>query len=162
MVLIGLECHEQLKSDAKLFCRCPANYRGAEPNANVCPVCTSQPGAKPMAANKTALENAVELALALGCSVAAKPIHVQRKHYFYPDLPSGYQRTSKPIATGGSLAGVRIREMHIEEDPGRYDLHGGATDFNRSGVPLVEIVTDRKSTRLNSSHNSESRMPSSA
>ncbi|MDI6884197.1 MAG: Asp-tRNA(Asn)/Glu-tRNA(Gln) amidotransferase subunit GatB, partial [Hadesarchaea archaeon] len=85
----------------------------------------------------------IEIALMLGCSIITdQTIYVQRKHYDYPDLPSGYQRTSLPIARDGELQGVRIREVHMEEDPGQYDPVAGAVDYNRSGVPLVEIVTE--------------------
>ncbi|MFA6049498.1 MAG: Asp-tRNA(Asn)/Glu-tRNA(Gln) amidotransferase subunit GatB [Candidatus Micrarchaeia archaeon] len=139
--MIGLEIHVSLKSDSKLFCACSAVYGNATPNTNVCEVCTGQPGAKPMALNEKAIENAVKISLALGCSVE-KDVVMQRKHYWYPDLPSGYQRTSKPLGVGGVLEKIRIREAHVEEDPGRYDLKTGRTDYNRSGTALLEIVTD--------------------
>lgn len=142
--IIGLEQHVQLKTNAKLFCECPTEgYLEAEPNTLVCPVCVSHPGSKPYGVNEEAVRNAVKISLALGCKVVTeKPILVQRKHYFYPDLPSNYQRTSKPIAKDGMLSGVRIREVHLEEDPGRYDLRTGKVDYNRSGIPLVEIITE--------------------
>lgn len=96
-----------------------------------------------MMPNEGAIDAAVEISLMLGCEVVKnKPIYIQRKHYDYPDLPSGYQRTSLPIAMNGVLEGVGIREVHIEEDPGQYDPVSGTVDFNRSGVPLVEIVTE--------------------
>jgi len=142
-LLIGLEIHAQLKSESKLFCACRAGYQGIEANTNICPICTGQPGAKPMAVNMRALENLLRISLALGAKIATgSPIHFQRKHYFYPDLPSGYQRTSRPIASGGRIGDVRIRELHLEEDPGRYELKKGLVDYNRSGIPLVEIVTE--------------------
>lgn len=142
-VMIGLEIHVQLASQSKIFCECQANYRESEPNSNVCPICTGQPGSKPMGLNKTALENLLKIASALNAKIkTSEKIYVQRKHYFYPDLPSGYQRTSKPIATEGRIGKVRIREVHIEEDPGRYELKKGLVDYNRSGVPLAEIVTE--------------------
>ncbi len=140
-VKIGLEIHEQLKTKEKLFCRCSADYRNAEPNVNICPICTAQPGAKPMGINKKALENVVKIALALNCKIN-KDFVVRRKHYFYPDLPNNYQRTTTPIGVNGKLGNVRIREVHLEEDPGRYDLKKGLVDYNRSGVPLIEIVTE--------------------
>jgi aspartyl-tRNA(Asn)/glutamyl-tRNA(Gln) amidotransferase subunit B len=140
-VMIGLEIHVQLKTKSKLFCDCPTTYRTAEPNTNVCPTCTAQPGSKPYSLNKKALENLLKIAAALNCRIADESM-VQRKHYFYPDLPSGYQRTSKPIGIDGKLGDVRIREAHIEEDPGRYELREGTVDYNRAGVPLVEIVTE--------------------
>jgi aspartyl-tRNA(Asn)/glutamyl-tRNA(Gln) amidotransferase subunit B len=101
------------------------------------------PGARPMPPNEKAVEAAVAISLLLGCRpVIGQKIYIQRKHYDYPDLPSGYQRTSTPLATDGMLAGVRIREIHLEEDPGKYDPVTGSVDFNRSGIPLIEIVTE--------------------
>lgn len=140
---IGFEIHEQLDSESKLYCDCPTNYRDVPPNTNVCPVCTGMPGSKPYPPNEKAIESALEIALMLDCEVVVdEPIYIQRKHYDYPDLPSGYQRTSLPIAVDGELEGVGIREVHIEEDPGKYDPPKGKVDFNRSGIPLVEIITE--------------------
>lgn len=142
-VMIGLEIHVQLATKSKLFCSCDTDYQtAAGPNENVCPTCTAQPGTKPYDMNAHAFEQALKIALALGCDRMHNSVTMQRKHYFYPDLPANYQRTSTPIAEGGSLAGVSITEVHIEEDPGRYDLKTGVVDFNRAGVPLLEIVTD--------------------
>lgn len=142
MVMIGLEIHLQLLTRSKLFCKCSTNYQ-QEVNSNICEICTSQPGSKPLAPNKKAIHQLLKVALALGTEVlTGKKIPIQRKHYFYPDLPSNYQRTSKPIAVNGKLGNVRIREMHIEEDPGRFDIRTGNVEYNRSGVPLVEIVTE--------------------
>lgn len=141
-VRIGLEIHVPLKTEEKLFCHCPANYyETEEPNVNVCPVCTGMPGAKPFPINSKALMAAILIAKLLNCKIPNKMIFVKRKHYDYPDLPSGYQRTSEPIGINGELSGVRIWEVHLEEDPGRYDLLTGKVDYNRSGAPLVEIVT---------------------
>ena len=98
---------------------------------------------KPLPPNERAVDAAIEIGLMLGCKIVTdETIYIQRKHYDYPDLPSGYQRTSLPIAVDGELAGVRIREVHMEEDPGQYDPVAGGVDFNRSGIPLVEIVTE--------------------
>jgi aspartyl-tRNA(Asn)/glutamyl-tRNA(Gln) amidotransferase subunit B len=130
-----------LKTKSKLFCNCPTDYRDVEPNMNICPTCTGQPGSKPFGPNKTALQNLLKIAIALNCKVLDDST-MQRKHYFYPDLPSGYQRTSKPIGIEGRLGRIRIREVHIEEDPGRYELRNGTVDYNRAGVPLIEIVTE--------------------
>jgi len=142
-VRIGFEVHVQLDTESKLFCRCPADYEDAEPNENTCPICTGMPGAKPLPPNREALLIALEIAHMLGCEpVIGKRLYFQRKHYDYPDLPSGYQRTSTPIAVNGELDGVRIREIHVEEDPGRWDPSTGRVDYNRSGVPLIEIVTE--------------------
>lgn len=143
-LIIGLEIHCQLKTNSKLFCECSTEkYLEAEPNSLICEVCTGQPGAKPYGINEEALHKAIKIALALNCKVIAEePIYFQRKHYIYPDLPSNYQRTSKPIGLKGELAGIRIRECHLEEDPGRYNLKTGKVDYNRSGMPLIEIVTE--------------------
>jgi len=140
---IGFEVHQQLTTDQKMYCDCPTNYQDMPPNTNVCPICTGMPGSKPLPPNGRTVDAAIELALMLGCKVITdKPTYIQRKHYDYPDLPSGYQRTSLPIAADGELQGVKIREVHLEEDPGQYDPTVGTVDFNRSGVPLVEIVTE--------------------
>lgn len=141
-VKIGLEIHVPLKTKQKLFCSCPTNYYEVEePNTNICPVCTGMPGSKPYPLNQHALETVVMIAKLLNCSIPATKTYVKRKHYDYPDLPSGYQRTSEPIGVKGNLEGVGIWEVHLEEDPGRYDLQTGRVDYNRSGCPLIEIVT---------------------
>jgi len=141
-IKIGFEVHVPLKTKQKLFCSCPTNYwEVEEPNVNICPVCTGQPGAKPYPLNKDALDAAIVIARLLECEIVSKKIFIKRKHYDYPDLPSGYQRTSEPIGINGNLEGVGIWEVHLEEDPGRYDLTNGVVDYNRSGVPLIEIVT---------------------
>jgi aspartyl-tRNA(Asn)/glutamyl-tRNA(Gln) amidotransferase subunit B len=155
-VNIGLEVHAQLRTSSKMFCGCSASY-GAPPNTRTCPTCLGLPGALPVP-NARAVDLAVTVALALGCAVNARSSFA-RKHYFYPDLPKGYQITQhdRPLATGGSLswrsAGrtrtVRLVRVHLEEDAGK-SLHEGFPDsaesayldFNRSGVPLVEIVTE--------------------
>ena len=150
---IGLEVHAQLLTASKIFCGCSTAF-GAAPNTHTCPVCLGAPGALPVL-NREAVEHAVRAALALGCTV--HPVSVfARKHYFYPDLPKGYQisQFDRPLATAGAvLAGpdnqrVGIIRLHLEEDAGK-SLHEGfpdadrftGVDFNRSGVPLVEIVT---------------------
>ncbi len=142
MVRIGFEIHVQLKTESKLFCKCSTRFLEAEPNTNVCPICTAQPGSKPEGINEEVIRKAVMVALALNCKINEGPLRFLRKHYFYPDLPNNYQRTSEPFAENGELNGVRIREIHIEEDPGRYELREGIVDYNRSGVPLIEIVTE--------------------
>ncbi len=139
--IIGFEIHEQIATRTKLYCDSPTDYREAAPNTNVCEVCTGMPGSKPYPVNQDAIDAAVEIALMLDCEIVKGPIYIQRKHYDYPDLPSGYQRTSLPIGKNGSLGGVGIWEVHLEEDPGKYDPQTGKVDYNRSGVPLVEIVT---------------------
>lgn len=138
----GLEIHVQLDTDSKLFCDCPTNYQDAPPNKNICFVCLNQPGAKPYPPNKKALDGAIKIALMLACKINPDVTFFQRKHYDYPDLSSGYQKTSIPIGFEGDLNGVRIREVHVEEDPGQYKPDLGLVDFNRSGIPLIEIVTE--------------------
>ena len=132
----------QLDTDSKLFCDCPTNYQDAPPNKNICFVCLNQPGAKPYPPNKKALDGAIKIALMLACKINPDVTFFQRKHYDYPDLSSGYQKTSIPIGFEGDLNGVRIREVHVEEDPGQYKPDLGLVDFNRSGIPLIEIVTE--------------------
>ena len=153
--VIGLEVHVQLLTATKMFCRCPNRF-GAAPNTLVCPVCLGYPGTLPVP-NRHAVDLAVRLALALGCEVRGTSVFA-RKSYFYPDLPKGYQisQFDRPLAEDGLLPlsqhekGVRIERLHLEEDAGKL-LHeapgGGAlpgqslVDFNRCGVPLVEIVS---------------------
>ena len=140
--MCGLEIHVQLNTNSKLFCSCPTNYQSAPNNTNICPVCLNQPGAKPYPPNQSALDNAIKVALMLGCEISDEIIYFMRKHYDYPDLSSGYQRTSVPVGIKGELNGVRIHEIHVEEDPGQYKPDRGTVDFNRSGIPLIEIVTE--------------------
>ena len=141
-MMCGLEIHVQLETDSKLFCNCPTNYQEAPANTNVCPVCLNQPGAKPFPTNEKAIENALMISLMLNCKIDKNFTYFMRKHYDYPDLPSGYQKTSVPIGYDGELNGVRIHEIHMEEDPGQYKPDRGIVDFNRSGIPLIEIVTE--------------------
>ena len=151
--VIGLEVHAQLLTKTKIFCSCPAQF-GGEPNSRICPVCLGLPGALPVL-NRRVVEFAARAALALGCSVNRESIF-SRKSYFYPDLPKGYQITQydRPLATGGSLEiesgtaarTIGIERIHVEEDAGKL-IHDpaagrGLVDFNRAGVPLIEIVTD--------------------
>ncbi|HEX5070731.1 MAG TPA: Asp-tRNA(Asn)/Glu-tRNA(Gln) amidotransferase subunit GatB [Vicinamibacterales bacterium] len=150
--VIGLEIHAQLRTETKIFCGC-RNRFGAPPNTDVCPVCLGLPGALPVL-NARAVEFAIRAALALNCTVHERSIFA-RKNYFYPDLPKGYQisQYDRPLATGGwiDLGGTRvgITRLHMEEDAGKSLHHGFADsdraaylDFNRAGVPLVEIVTE--------------------
>ncbi len=154
--VIGLEVHVQLtKLRTKLFCGCSADYRGAPPNTHVCPVCLGLPGSLPVV-NGKAVEMAIQVCLAVNGSVAPV-LRFDRKHYFYPDLPKNYQITQylEPICRGGwvtleSGKRVRLRRIHLEEDPGRLVYPGGSplnspyalVDYNRSGVALLEIVTE--------------------
>lgn len=154
-MVVGLEVHVQLKTRTKTFCGCSADF-GAPPNVNTCPVCLALPGALPVL-NAHAVELAVRAALGLGSTVNAVSVFA-RKNYFYPDLPKGYQisQFDQPLATGGSVTisktedggdvRIGITRVHMEEDAGKsvHDRYTGATaiDLNRSGVPLIEIVSD--------------------
>lgn len=140
--MIGLEVHVYLKTRSKLFCACSADALAASaPNTQICPICSGQPGSKPMAPNEAALTQTLRIARALGAR-ASPTFRFLRKHYFYPDQPSNYQRTGEPLATGGALEGARLRDLHVEEDPGAFDPATGLVDYNRAGAPLVEIVTE--------------------
>lgn len=148
MVKIGLEVHGYLVSKEKLFCRCPANYKlGVKPNTNICPVCTGYPGSKPMLPNEEALNKIITIALMINCKISERFLRWQRKHYDWPDLPKGYQDTisgaySIPVGEDGNFLGIGIREVHLEEDPAKWDPKIGYVDYNRCGLPLVEIVTE--------------------
>jgi len=145
-VKIGLEIHGYLSTKEKLFCTCSADYKNAILNTNICPICTGQPGAKPMAPNKEALNKVIAISQMLGCKINPK-VFWQRKHYDWPDMPKGYQNTISgahcmPVAEKGNFLGIRITEAHLEEDPARWDPATGNIDYNRSGVPLIEMVTE--------------------
>lgn len=142
---IGLEIHTELKTRTKMFCACTNNPDAENPNTNVCPICLGHPGALPTI-NQQAIESVLKLGLALGGTIA-RDSHFDRKSYFYPDLPKGYQisQYDRPLVEGGVLEGVRIRRIHLEEDTGKL-VHPGESqsgvDFNRAGVPLMELVTE--------------------
>ena len=147
-VKIGLEIHGYLNTKEKLFCSCEAIHgiKYAKPNTQICPICVGYPGAKPMLPNKTAVNKAIQIALILECKINEKLVW-QRKHYDWPDLPKGYQNTisgpyAVPVGENGKFLGVKIREAHIEEDPAAWNPKTGEIDYNRSGSPLIEIVTD--------------------
>ena len=158
-VMIGLEIHVQLnKLNTKIFCGCPLDYHDDGPNTHTCPVCLGLPGSLPVI-NRKAVEYSIKVGLALGCSIEE---HTQfyRKNYYYPDLPKGFQITQYdyPIASSGYIniegedgeVRIRINRAHMEEDPGRLVHEGGSIerskhtliDYNRSGVALLEIVTE--------------------
>jgi aspartyl-tRNA(Asn)/glutamyl-tRNA(Gln) amidotransferase subunit B len=151
--VIGLEVHAQLLTASKLFCGCSTRF-GAGPNENACPVCAGFPGVLPVL-NRRAVEFAIRAGLATHCAIAPSSV-LARKNYFYPDLPKGYQisQYERPICsrgyvefdTGGAARRVRLTRIHIEEDAGKniHEAHSGASlvDFNRAGVPLLEIVSE--------------------
>jgi len=153
-IVIGLEVHAQLKTKSKLFCACSTQF-GNEPNANTCPVCLGYPGVLPVL-NKQAVDYAIKAGLALGCQIDLNS-KFDRKQYFYPDLPKGYQisQFDKPLCNHGKLnigsKEVRILRIHMEEDAGKL-VHAGAerlhgsdyslADLNRASTPLVEIVSE--------------------
>lgn len=148
MVKIGLEIHGYLDTNEKLFCRCKSIHgaKFSKPNSNICPVCTGQPGAKPMLPNKSAVDKVLQISLILGCKINSK-LAWQRKHYDWPDMPKGFQSTisgtyATPVGVGGKFLGIGITEAHLEEDPAAWNPQTGEIDYNRSGSPLVEIVTE--------------------
>jgi len=155
--IIGLEVHAQLKTDSKMFCACSTMF-GTEPNTQICPVCTGQPGVLPVA-NIRAVEFVVMTGLALGSRISSFS-RFSRKQYFYPDLPKNYQisQYETPLCEGGSVSiqrenniikSIGLTRIHLEEDAGKLlhhigsrDLHGSLVDYNRTGVPLMEIVSE--------------------
>ena len=157
--VIGIEVHAQLRTDSKMFCGCPtAPAEGAadEPNTRVCPICLGMPGTLPVI-NRRAVELVMLTGLALGCHVETDAVRFERKNYFYPDLPKGYQisqyalpltsngRLLVPVAAEGGEVTIGITRAHLEEDTARMQHAGrgySVVDFNRAGVPLMEIVTE--------------------
>jgi len=154
--VIGLEVHAELLTQSKMFCGCAVvDSTSAEPNSSVCEICTGMPGSLP-AINQRAVEFAIRVALALNCSISETSVFA-RKNYFYPDLPKGYQisQFELPLATDGwidiedassapSMKRVRVRRVHLEEDTGKltHREQHSLVDYNRSGVPLLEIVSE--------------------
>lgn len=150
---IGLEIHGYLQTKEKLFCRCRASRHSAKqslkPNSFICPICTGQPGSKPMLPNGEAIKKLIQIGLMLNCDINISPKMLvwNRKHYDWPDLPKGYQTTisgafSIPVAKKGIFEGINITECHLEEDPAAWNPETGCIDYNRSGLALVEIVTE--------------------
>ena len=152
-IVIGLEVHVELATNSKIFCACSAHSFGAEPNTHICPTCIGMPGALPVL-NKKVVDYAIKAGLMLGCKIN-RISAFDRKSYFYPDLPNAYQITQyfSPIATDGEVEidtpcgkkRIRIQQIHMEEDAGKlvHDIGEGLShiDYNRAGVPLLEIVS---------------------
>jgi len=149
-VKIGLEIHGYLNTSEKLFCKCKtSDGSGEEDEANIriCPICTGNPGSKPMMPNAAAVSKFIEVAHVLGSKVNTRELIWQRKHYNWADLPKGYQNTISGAhavlpAVGGKFNGVEITEAHLEEDPAQWNPVSGKINYNRSGLPLIEIVTE--------------------
>src|ERR1700733_1222422 len=143
---IGLEIHAELKTRTKMFCDSPNHSDETRPNVNICPVCMAHPGTLPVI-NREAVRHVLRVGVALG-SKLADYTEFDRKNYFYPDLPKGYQisQFEFPLVSGGELEGVAITRIHLEEDTASsiHDDVSGTTliDYNRSGVPLMELVTE--------------------
>jgi aspartyl-tRNA(Asn)/glutamyl-tRNA(Gln) amidotransferase subunit B len=143
--VIGLEIHAELNTKSKMFCACKNDPDEISPNVNICPICMAHPGTLPVA-NRQAIESVIKVGLALGADIADFT-EFDRKNYFYPDIPKGYQisQYKYPIVSGGALNGFGITRVHLEEDTGlsKHD-RGNFTlvDYNRAGVPLMELVTE--------------------
>lgn len=142
---IGLEIHAEPKTKSKMFCGCANNPDEERPNANICPICLGHPGTLPVP-NKQAISHVLAVGTAIGGEIADFT-EWDRKHYFYPDIPKGYQisQYKYPLVKGGEVAGVKITRIHLEEDTAKSTHDTGErslVDFNRSGLPLMELVTE--------------------
>ncbi len=142
---IGLEIHAEVKTKTKMFCACLNNPDEEKPNVNICPVCTGQPGTLPVI-NKEAVKKVLKVGVAVGAELADFT-EWDRKNYFYPDIPKGYQisQYKYPLIKGGKLNGINITRVHLEEDTASSSHEGGdfsLVNFNRAGVPLMELVTE--------------------
>src|SRR3989344_3232755 len=141
---IGLEVHAELRTRTKMFCDSPNDSDETRPNVTICPVCLAHPGTLPVI-NREAVRHVLRLGAAVGGALADFT-EFDRKSYFYPDIPKGYQisQYEHPLVTGGELAGVAITRVHLEEDTARSTHADGKSlvDFNRAGIPLMELVTE--------------------
>ena len=141
---IGLEIHAELSTKTKMFCSCKNDPDEIQPNVNICPVCLAHPGALPVI-NRKAVQHILRLGVAVGGTLAHFS-EFDRKSYFYPDIPKGYQisQYEHPLVKGGELAGVAITRVHLEEDTARstHEKEKSLVDFNRAGIPLMELVTE--------------------
>ncbi len=146
-IKIGLEVHGYLDTTEKLFCMCRTDSLVSENNSRVCPICTGQPGSKPMAVNEEAVRKVVQIATIFKSKINMTGLIWQRKHYDWADNPKGYQTTisgahATTNAVGGKFRGINITELHLEEDPAQWNPETGKINYNRAGLPLVEIVTE--------------------
>lgn len=142
---VGLEIHAELATQSKMFCSCKNDTDEQNPNVNICPVCMAHPGTLPVP-NQKAIESVIKVGIAMGAEIANFS-EFDRKNYFYPDIPKGYQisQYKYPIVSGGELAGVKITRIHLEEDTATSKHDRGdfsLVDYNRAGVPLMELVTE--------------------
>ena len=141
---IGLEVHAELNTKTKMFCACKNDSDEKRPNVNVCPICLAHPGTLPVI-NKEAVKHVLKVGLAVGGKLADFS-EFDRKNYFYPDIPKGYQisQYKHPLVSGGELLGVQITRIHLEEDTAKstHQEESSLVDFNRAGVPLMELVTE--------------------
>lgn len=141
---IGLEVHAELHTNSKMWCGCKNDPQAQLPNTNICEVCMAHPGTLPVA-NKEAIKKVIKVGLSVGANIADFT-EFDRKNYFYPDIPKGYQLSQYklPIVSGGSINGVELTRIHLEEDTAKSSHENGATlvDYNRAGVPLMELVTE--------------------
>ncbi len=142
---VGLEIHAELNTKTKMFCACLNNPDEKEPNVNICPICLGHPGTLPFP-NKQAIKNLLKVGVAVGASIADFT-EFDRKNYFYPDIPKGYQisQYKYPLVSGGELHGVKLTRIHLEEDTAKSSHDAGdysLVDFNRAGLPLLELVTE--------------------
>lgn len=145
LATIGLEIHAELKTSSKMFCSCKNDPDEEKPNANICPVCMGHPGTLPVL-NKEAIKHVLKIGYAIDGSIADFT-EWDRKNYFYPDIPKGYQisQYKYPLISGGKLAGIELTRIHLEEDTAQstHDVHENSlVNFNRAGVPLMELVTE--------------------